>query len=198
MMNAVDVQITMVSTNTPRDCTKPCFTGCDTVAVAAAFGALPMPASFENRPRLTPFSMAAAMPPTNPPASSSIPKAPPMIILKTSPIWLMFKITITRASTTYSSAIAGNTISATLATRRTPPNSTGAVSTIRTTPVHSVGISREAPRTSLMALACTMLNATPKVKISSTANSTPPARECSPAGCRRPGRRGTTRPRSGP
>ena len=52
MMNAVEVQITMVSTNTPSDCTKPCLTGWDTVAVAAAFGALPMPASFENRPAL--------------------------------------------------------------------------------------------------------------------------------------------------
>ena len=110
------------------------------MAVAAAFGALPIPASLENSPRLTPFSMAAAMPPANPPASSSIPNAPPMIILKTSPIWLMFKITISSASKTYSSAIAGRTISATRATRRTPPNSTGAVSTIKITPVHSVGI----------------------------------------------------------
>ncbi len=180
MMNAVEVQITMVSTKTPSDWTKPCLTGWETVAVAAAFGALPMPASFENRPRFTPLSIAAAMPPTNPPASSSMPKAPPMIILKTSPIWVMFRMTMSSASATYSRAIAGSTISATLATRRTPPNSTGAVSTISTTPVHSGGICRDAARTSLIALACTMLKATPKVKISSTAKSTPPARECKP------------------
>ena len=35
-------------------CTRPCLTGWDTSAVAAAFGAEPIPASLEYRPRLTP------------------------------------------------------------------------------------------------------------------------------------------------
>ena len=47
-------------------------TGCGIVAVAAAFGALPSPASFENRPRFTPCITAI---PTAPPAACSHPKA---------------------------------------------------------------------------------------------------------------------------
>jgi hypothetical protein len=45
------------------------------VATAAMFGAEPMPASFEKRPRFTPFSIAAMMPPVTPPAASCRPKA---------------------------------------------------------------------------------------------------------------------------
>ena len=41
---------------------KPCLTGCVTFAVAAAFGALPIPASFENNPRFTPSKIAAPNP----------------------------------------------------------------------------------------------------------------------------------------
>jgi hypothetical protein len=37
--------MTSVSMNTPKDCTSPCLAGWETSAVAAAFGALPMPAS---------------------------------------------------------------------------------------------------------------------------------------------------------
>ena len=63
-MNAEHVQMTSVSMYTDRLCTRPCFTGCDTLAVAAAFGAEPMPASFENRPRLMPSMITE---PANPP-----------------------------------------------------------------------------------------------------------------------------------
>lgn len=45
-------------------CTRPCFAGCETDAVAAAFGAEPIPASLENRPRLIPSIKAD---PANPP-----------------------------------------------------------------------------------------------------------------------------------
>ena len=38
--------------------TRPCFTGWETEAVAAAFGAEPTPASFEYRPRLMPYIIA--------------------------------------------------------------------------------------------------------------------------------------------
>ena len=82
MINAVAVQMMMVSTKTPSDWINPCLTGCDTVAVAATLGALPMPASLENRPRLTPLSIAAAIPPVKPPAICCIPNAPPMISAK--------------------------------------------------------------------------------------------------------------------
>ena len=75
MMNAVDEQMMIVSTKTPSDCTSPCLTGWSTVAVAAAFGALPMPASLENNPRLAPLSMAAVMPPAVPASAGSRPNA---------------------------------------------------------------------------------------------------------------------------
>ena len=44
---AVAVQISRVSMNTESIWTRPCFTGWDTSAAAAALGAEPMPASLE-------------------------------------------------------------------------------------------------------------------------------------------------------
>ena len=46
-INAVAEQMSNVSMNTESDCTRPCLTGCDTLALALAFGAEPMPASLE-------------------------------------------------------------------------------------------------------------------------------------------------------
>ena len=81
IITPVAVQIRMVSMNTPSACTKPCDDGwCGLgMATAAMLGAEPMPASLENRPRLTPLSMAAAMLPITPPAACSKPKALLMI-----------------------------------------------------------------------------------------------------------------------
>ena len=47
-MNAVAEQIRIVSMNTESICTSPCFTGWETAALAAAFGAEPTPASLHN------------------------------------------------------------------------------------------------------------------------------------------------------
>ena len=44
---AVAVQTRMVSMNTDSICTRPCFTGWETLAAAAALGAEPTPASLE-------------------------------------------------------------------------------------------------------------------------------------------------------
>ena len=41
MTKAVAVHTMIVSTNTPRDWMRPCWTGWETVAVAAALGAVP-------------------------------------------------------------------------------------------------------------------------------------------------------------
>ena len=46
-MNAVVEQMRMVSIKTESICTRPCLTGWDTSAAAAALGAEPMPASLE-------------------------------------------------------------------------------------------------------------------------------------------------------
>ncbi|COQ35179.1 Uncharacterised protein [Streptococcus pneumoniae] len=76
---------------------KPCLTGCVTFAVAAAFGALPIPASFENNPRFTPSKIAA---PSPPPTTSLIPKACKKISLNTYGIAVMFVTTTNNATAT--------------------------------------------------------------------------------------------------
>ena len=65
-------QISMVSIKTESICTSPCFTGCETAALAAAFGADPTPASLENSPRLIPCMMQE---PANPPKMARKSKA---------------------------------------------------------------------------------------------------------------------------
>src|SRR5699024_6659500 len=60
----VAVQIRIVSINTDSIWTRPCLTGWDTAALAAAFGAEPTPASLENSPRLMPCMIQD---PANPP-----------------------------------------------------------------------------------------------------------------------------------
>ena len=66
MSRPVAVHTTMVSTNTPKDWMSPWRTGWATVAVPAALGTVPRPASLENRPRRTPLSTAATIPPDTP------------------------------------------------------------------------------------------------------------------------------------
>ena len=78
------------------------------------------------------------------------------------------------------SAKIGRTSSATFAMRRTPPKTTGAVSTASSSALQCWSIVCALRSTSLMVLAWTMLNATPKVKISSTANRIPPRRDPRP------------------
>ena len=56
-MKEVAEQITMVSIKTESICTRPCLTGWDTEALAAALGAEPTPASLEKRPLLMPCMM---------------------------------------------------------------------------------------------------------------------------------------------
>ena len=81
--------------NTPSDCTKPWLTGwCGSgVAAAAILGALPMPASLENSPRLTPFSIAAANEPATPPAAWDRPRALPMMVPSTAGTSVMWMAT---------------------------------------------------------------------------------------------------------
>ena len=52
------VRTTNVSMNTPIIATVPCSCGLLTLASACACGVEPIPASFENRPRLAPWLMA--------------------------------------------------------------------------------------------------------------------------------------------
>ena len=86
MIIAVQLQITMVSINTPSACTRPTFTGSLSSAAAAAHGAEPEPASLENRPRFTPFMSTAPKPPAaiwrSPKASAKILANTPGTLLK--------------------------------------------------------------------------------------------------------------------
>ena len=80
MIMAVQLQITIVSINTPSACVNPAFTGLSHSAAAAAHGAEPEPASFENNPRFTPFISTAPNPPA---ATWRIPKASWKILANT-------------------------------------------------------------------------------------------------------------------
>ena len=80
MIIAVQLQITMVSINTPNACVSPAFTGESHSAAAAAHGAEPEPPSFENNPRYTPF---ISTPPKPPAATWRIPKASWKILANT-------------------------------------------------------------------------------------------------------------------
>ena len=114
MMKAVQVQMISVSVKTPNVWIRPCFTGCDTSAVAATFGAEPIPASLLNRPRLIPCIKAA---PTVPPMACSHPKALPMMSSSTAGSFPILKRTIPNASATYPRAITGTIILLTFAIR---------------------------------------------------------------------------------
>ena len=63
MMKAVQLQMTMVSINTPSACKRPVLAGWEVSPAAAAQGAEPEPASLENSPRFTPFMTTAPKPP---------------------------------------------------------------------------------------------------------------------------------------
>ena len=112
-------QISSVSMNTDSICTRPCLAGCLTSAAAAAFGAEPMPASLEYRPRLMPHMMQE---PAKPPKMALKSKAPRKIMPKTfpkSPMWVM---TTNRETSTYSTPITGTRTSVTLVSRLPPPS----------------------------------------------------------------------------
>ena len=88
--------------------------------------------------------------------------------------------TITSASKIYIAAMIGIIHSATHATERMPPKKIGAQISAKAMPVTTVGMPKLSPSTSAMVSAWTALNASPKVKISSTANTMPQPREPSP------------------
>ena len=80
MIIAEQLQITRVSINTPRACSRPSLAGWLMSAAAAAQGAEPEPASLEKSPRFAPFMMTAPMPP---PTACRRPKASAKIRSKT-------------------------------------------------------------------------------------------------------------------
>ena len=118
MMNAVHVQMINVSVNTPNACISPCLTGWVTSAVAATFGADPMPASLLNNPRLMPCITAIPIPP---PIACFHPNAWEIIVSMTCGSNWMFKPMMMTTNTMYPNAMMGTMMLLTLAIRWMPP-----------------------------------------------------------------------------
>lgn len=110
--------MTSVSVSTPKAWISPCLTGWLVVAVAAAFGALPIPASFEKIPRLTPCMSAA---PKAPPAAWSKPNAFFTISASTLGSCVMLVKMTKNATPIYRTANTTTMDSASFAMRLTPP-----------------------------------------------------------------------------
>ena len=74
--NAVNVQIIKVSIRGPMEETRPSLAGCLDLAAAKAMAAEPWPASFENRPLLTPqIKVIIKVDPMKPPVAADPVKA---------------------------------------------------------------------------------------------------------------------------
>ena len=164
-MKPVALQIKIVSTNTPKACNKPCFTGWDTFEVAAAFGALPIPASLEYSPLLIPCNIAT---PIAPPTACFIPKAASMILINNAGIWIALTIKTYRATTTYPIAIIGTMKETTLAILFNPPKMIKAVRAAKIIPATAELILNVVSKAWAIVLAWTVLNTNANVTITIT------------------------------
>ena len=170
MINAVQVQINKVSVNTASVCINPCLTGWVTLAVAAAFGAEPIPASLLNNPRLIPCISAM---PTPPPNACSQPKAWLMMRDITSGRCVILSNTMTSARPTYPNAIIGTIMLLTRAIRRIPPKMMTRVRAV-STPPNTIWLNPNAcSAAAQIVLLCTELKAKPKVMLINMAKSIP-------------------------
>ena len=125
-------QINIVSIKTEMVCTKPCFTGWETSAVAPAFGADPIPASLEKSPRLIP---CITQEPANPPAIALKSNAWLKISLNISGSWLRLLKVMYKPSNIYKIAMTGTTLELMIPIRWTPPKITAAVAKAKTAPI---------------------------------------------------------------
>ena len=131
-MNAVAEQMSSVSMNTDSICTRPCLAGCETSAVAAAFGAEPMPASLEYRPRLMPHMMHEPVKPLN--AALKLNASRKILAMTPGKILIFIKMTMSDTRI-YSTPMTG-TSTPVISVRRLPPPSTHtANSTARIAPM---------------------------------------------------------------
>ena len=164
-INPVALQISIVSTNTPNACNKPCFTGWETFEVAAAFGALPIPASLEYSPLLIPWSIAT---PIAPPTACFKPKAASIISINNLGIWVILTAKTNKATRTYPIAITGTIKDTTLAILFNPPKIIKAVRTAKIIPLVTELKLNEVSKACAIVLAWTVLNIKANVKITIT------------------------------
>ena len=130
----VIVHITIVSINVPVIDTSPWRTGSFVCAAAAAIGAEPSPASFENMPRAMPFCIATVMLPTIPPVTAAGLKAPLTISTIAPGTAVMFVTTSKSADNMYTAAMNGTITCDTLAILLMPPITTRATHNVTRSP----------------------------------------------------------------
>ena len=102
---------------------------------------VPRPASLEKMPRATPFCMLVKKLPTIPPVTAMGEKAPVTMAPSTAGMRPALRTTTPSASTTYSSAMKGTSLSVTRPMRLMPPSSTSIRINAMATPMiqrHSV------------------------------------------------------------
>ena len=160
----------MVSENTPRACSSPCFIGCDVDAMAAALGAEPSPASLLKSPRFTPCITAA---PNIPPTACSSPKALLTMRANIAGICVTLRAMMMSEMMTKPIAINGTTMLAKCEMRVIPPKMMTRVATVTATPIHILSIPDASASASHSVLLCTTWFAMPNVMVISTANNTP-------------------------
>ena len=114
---AVAVHTRMVSMNTDSICTRPCLTGWETSAAAAAFGAEPTPASLEYRPRLMPCMRADEPKPAAPPKIALKSNAPAKMRRSTSGSMPALSTMTMSAMMMYSTPMTGTSTPVTLTMR---------------------------------------------------------------------------------
>ena len=98
--SAVNVQITMVSTNTSKIPKNPCFTGFFVSAHACAIEPVPSPASLEKIPLETPFFILIKKDPTAPPVTDAGENAPSKMDPNTLGMFWKFRTTTPSARIT--------------------------------------------------------------------------------------------------
>ena len=107
------------------------MTGWDTLAVAAALGAEPIPASFENKPRLIP---SITTEPAKPPAMDWKSNAEANMVANTVGNQVILVTVVQIASAIYASAMIGTMMEVMMEIRFAPPKITNAVITASTMP----------------------------------------------------------------
>ena len=118
--------MTIVSTNTPSACTKPCSHGWFASAIEAACVDVPIPASLERSPRFKPCAIAT---PNAPPKIACGLNAPTNTAARKPGTLFRFKMIKRTTITIYPIAITGTTLSENFTTLLIPPKVMTAIMT---------------------------------------------------------------------
>ena len=132
------MHIINVSKIGPSIATRPCLTGSDVLAEPCTSVSVPIPASFECAPLLTPIIITAI---TLPPATAEPVKASSIIILNAGMIESKFNINAINTEPKYNKLIEGTNHSETLAILINPPRIIAPVTPAKTIPAIKLKLS---------------------------------------------------------